>query len=356
MKIDFISNSIAGGGAERVMVLLANEFINRNYDISIITLNTGQSYDVSSQINRVKLHGGNIKNHTIRRLLQLNKYYNKKENRPDIIISFLPPISLVAIPVAKLYKIKIICSEHTNHLNFGNYVTKFTRNYLYQFSDYVTILTSFDKLFYEKKGAKVQILPNPCTFSPLQKSKSDSEKIILAIGDLNRYHIKGFDNLINLISPILKEHSDWQLKIIGSGNEGLKFLNTMVIKNKMSHQIQFAGFRSDIDLIMQESEIFVLSSRVEGLPMVLLEAMSQGMACIAYDCKTGPSDIITNNQNGLLIKDQDMVAMQNGLETLINDQTLRRKLASNGIKSLENYSMDSIMLKWEQLFAKVLNS
>src|SRR5690606_31234204 len=111
--------------------------------------------------------------------------------------------------------------------------------------------------------------------------------------------------------PIFRDHKEWVLKVVGGGDKGLDYLNQLAVKYSIKNQIIFTGFRKDVNSIMRESEIFILSSRFEGLPMVLLEAMSQGMACIAYDCKTGPADIIEHGKNGLLINDQDIKAMQN---------------------------------------------
>lgn len=87
--------------------------------------------------------------------------------------------------------------------------------------------------------------------------------------------------------------------------------------------------------------------------MVLLEAMSQGMACIAYDCETGPSDIISNNENGLLIENQNVKKMQKGLRNLIDNKDLRETLANNGIKSLDKYDLSAITNRYEMLFDKL---
>src|SRR5690606_39054963 len=121
----------------------------------------------------------------------------------------------------------------------------------------------------------------------------------------------------------------------GGGENGMKYLKALVKKYDIENQVTFTGFRKDVKTLMQESEIFILPSRFEGLPMVLLEAMSQGMACIAYDCKTGSSDIIEHNINGLLIEDQKIIAMQLGLEKLIQDKQFRKKLGSNAQKSID---------------------
>ena len=107
---------------------------------------------------------------------------------------------------------------------------------------------------------------------------------------------------------------------------------------------------------MYESSIFILPSRFEGLPMVLLEAMSQGMACIAYNCKTGPSDIIENNINGLLIEDQNIPEMQDGLKKLLSNESLRLNLANEGIKSLNKYDIETITKQYESLFNEIVSN
>ena len=175
------------------------------------------------------------------------------------------------------------------------------------------------------------------------------------MGNLNRYHHKGFDNLISLISPILHSNRDWVLKIVGSGDTGLNKLKKIVQAENLKEQIIFTGFSNDVKKIMRESDIFVLSSRFEGLPMVLLEAMSQGMACIAFDCITGPSEMIVNDNNGLLIENQNFDAMKNGIERLIQSVDLRNNLALNAIKSLEKFDIEEIGGQWITIFESLRN-
>lgn len=357
MKIDFIISDLLGGGAQRVMVILANHFAKKGYDISIITFGGEKDeFEINPLIKRIKLHKSKIKIRRIGALVNLLKYYKAKKNRPAIIISFITLMNLISIIVAKVYSIKIIISEHNSHLQAQRpkLLTHATRKLFYRHADFVTVLTSYDIDFYKKLKSNVVVMPNPCSFMPVEKSKKQREKVILAAGNLDRYHHKGFDNLISLIEPILKSNPDWILKIIGGGDTGKSYLKNIAENSDITKQVVFAGFQSNVAEIMNNSEIFILSSRYEGLPMVLLEAMSQGMACIAYDCKTGPSDIITNEVNGLLIEDQNIPSMQNGLKKLISDELLRDKLKANAIKSLDNYSIKSIEERWEKLFNELL--
>ena len=140
---------------------------------------------------------------------------------------------------------------------------------------------------------------------------------------------------------------------MGDGNEGLHYLSGLASQFKISKQIDFTGFRNDVRELLSKSSIFVLPSRYEGLPMVLLEAMSQGATCIAYDCFTGPAEIIEDNVNGLLIADQDQNAMQEGLKKLIENNDLRQELAQNGLRSLDKYSIDNIYQRWSKLFNSI---
>lgn len=353
MKIHFIIDTLKGGGAERVLLLVADYLSDRKYDVSIITFMEGEDYEVPDHIKRIHLHGGKIKPYKLRNLLNLRKYYSKKEHRPDIAISFLPPASFVALLVAKLYKITIVCSEHINHLRSRDFTANFARNYLYRSAQKVTILTAFDEPYYKKRGVDIIVMPNPCTFKPLTDPNRPREKVILAIGSLDRYYHKGFDNLVEIMAPFLKKNKDWTLKIVGSGDEGRGYLEELILKNQINEQIILTGYRSDVNKLMQESDIFILPSRFEGLPMVLIEAMSQGMACISYDCKTGPSDMIIDGHNGLLIEDQNKEAMIKGLENLVANPAIRNEIRKNAVKAVDKYSLANIGGKWEDLLNSI---
>lgn len=356
MKIDFVIASLNGGGAERVMVILANALCKRGYDINIITFSPGLAYKLDNRVNLIKLHDGRIKNHSIRRFFNLISYYRKKDRRPQIIVSFITLINLISIVTAKIYGIKIICSEHNSYLRAQNpvFLTKLTRRLFYPKSDAITVLTSFDLPHYKSLKVNAVVMPNPCSFIPIENPVSEKNKALIAVGNLDRYHHKGFDNLIDIVAEVFVLRPEWKLKIIGKGEKGLAFLKEKVKNAGLESSIIFTGFRTDVAHVMSESEIFILPSRYEGLPMVLLEAMSQGMACIAYDCKTGPADIVKNGYNGLLIEDQNKERMIESVGNLMDNEKLRHRLSENGVKSLENFSVEAVLNQWEILFKEVL--
>ena len=361
MTVHLIISSMKGGGAQRVLALIANNLVEKlNFNISIITLlDPICEFELSPKINFINLCGYNyVPSHTLRSILRLSKLYSKKENKPDLIISFITLTNLITIVVAKMFSIKIMVQEHnSHHRNMrGRKITSLiTKQFVYKYADLLTVLTSYDIEYYKKHGINVKVLPNPCSYAPITNNNHSRDKVVLAVGNLNRYHHKGFDNLIHFMAPILKSNSDWKLKIAGGGDEGLTYLKKIAKEqNISSEQIIFTGFVKNISEHMFNSSIFILPSRFEGLPMVLLEAMSQGTSCIAYDCVTGPSDIIQHNRNGLLIEDQNHKKMQIQLKKLMKDSDLRLRLTQEGIKSLERFHIDNVSKEYLCLIEEVL--
>ncbi|GAL90630.1 glycosyltransferase family 4 protein [Jejuia pallidilutea] len=357
MKIDFAISSLRRGGGERVLVTIANNLVKRGHDVRIIVFIDSVEYVLDKKIQLVKLKTGIFSNETLRYTHELFKIYRKKRLRPDVLISFMTQTNLSAILVAKLFKIKVIASEHTNHSRTSTNKTlvDFTRKYIYRFANKITILTNYDLTYYKKNGCDVLILPNPCSFSNKNfKNNAPKEKTILAVGSLDKYKIKGFDNLLVLIAPILKKHKDWSLMFVGESlNNGGDFLLNLATNLKIQNQVIFAGLRDDVQQIMAKSEIFVLSSRTEGLPMVLIEAMSQNMCCIAYDCISGPSDIINHDVNGILIENQNTTDMASAINKVIENPELRKKLANKANEVLIKFDENLICDKWEYLIKNI---
>ena len=353
MKIDFVVNSLVAGGAERVLILLANHFDEKGHDVSIITFNEPEVFSANPTVKRIRLHDGKFKNHTLRSIRNLWKHYSKKEHRPDIMMPFMTQTNFIGALVGKLRGIKVVSAEHNNHLRETDTIGTLARKYMYKKSDALTVLTAFDETHYKKKGVNVHVMPNPCTFDVYTETTRNREKIILAVGDLNRYYHKGFDNLVPLIAPVLKKNSDWKLKFVGSGDDGTALLKNLVKKHNIESQVIFEGYSTRVGELMTEAEIYVMSSRTEGLPMVLIEAFCKGMACISFDCVTGPSEIIEHNVNGLLIEDQNFDAMAEGLDQLMNDASLRERLAKNGANSLERFKIDTIYKNYLDIFEAI---
>lgn len=348
---------MGAGGAERVVALLGNYLNDHGYDVTIITFQGEDAYTLNEGVKRLRLHKHPLfRSVVFNGFWSLGYHYLKKKNRPDIINSHIDTLGFLTIPIAKLFGLKIIVSEHNNHLANHSIAQKFLWSVLYPLCDAVTILTKFDLDYFRKRNKKVVVMPNPCTFKPIPQKTAAAgrEKEILLIGGLNRFHQKGFDNFIPIAAEVLRQNPDWIIRLAGAGAYGLEVLQKQVDTLGINERFEFLGLRDDVSQLLRKASIFVLPSRYEGLPMVLLEAMSQGAACIAYDCVSGPADIITHNENGILIESQNHEAMTEGICQLIRDESLRRKLHLNAPEAVASFSLPTIGQKWEKLLDELL--
>ncbi|MBC2840330.1 glycosyltransferase family 4 protein [Robiginitalea sp. SC105] len=356
LKIDFLVGRMNSGGAQRVIANLSNYLVETGYEVRIITFMGEDAYNLDERVQRLRFHSRKYYRTVILTCFAtLLRFYSKKKNRPDIISAHIGDMGLPSIPIAKLYGIKIIVSEHSNHLFQKSFlIRKVLWNHLYKKADAITVLTNYDLPYFSKRSNRVVVMENPLSFSISERPNIQRDPVILAVGSLNRYIDKGFDSLLRIASEVLPKFPTWKLKFIGEGKYGEEKLQALAKELGIDQQVEFLGFRSDVQVLMRSSEIFILTSKYEGLPMVLLEALSQRMACISYDCITGPSEIIDNNTNGFLIEDQNMDEMANKLKKLIENESLRSKFQKNAPEVLEKYKLASVGNKWIQLINDVV--
>jgi glycosyltransferase involved in cell wall biosynthesis len=188
----------------------------------------------------------------------------------------------------------------------------------------------------------ISVIPN--MLIPIQyEAEVSKEKIILAIGHLNRN--KDFERLIKAYLPLVKTHPDWRLVIVGEGIEAYS-LQLLIDSEGANQQIEIIPPTNRIETLYAKSSIFALSSHLEGFPMVLVEAMSFGVPCVSFDIPTGPSDIIQEGVNGLLVPDGDEAAMKNALAQLMSNSHLCQEMGQYAKQSVTRFSEEVIMAKW----------
>ncbi len=159
---------------------------------------------------------------------------------------------------------------------------------------------------------------------------------------------KGYDRLIRTWVRVAPEHPDWRLVIYGEGPKRA-WLEGLITRFGLEDVVTLPGPAEDLGAEMAKASIFVLSSRWEGLPLTLLEAMAVGMAVVSFDCPTGPADVIDDHRNGLLIRPRKVGALARGLIEMIESEELRRSCAAGALESVHDYSMEAIGPRWEEL-------
>ncbi len=158
-------------------------------------------------------------------------------------------------------------------------------------------------------------IANPVPYENIENIPSLEYKTILTVGRLT--HVKGFDLLITAWSKIARQVPGWKVVIVGSGEDEL-MLKQMAKDLHVEDSIVFAGQQKNMDTFYRQASFFCMSSRFEGLPMVLLEAQSYGLPIVAFDCDTGPAEFVLNNQNGYLCENGNIESFAEGMLNLIN--------------------------------------
>lgn len=356
MKVLFYISSIEGGGAQRVLCSVANNLSKLGHDVFVSTnMSIDFAYCFDEKIQFVDLEKNISKKrgivHYIQLLYSIRRIY--KNISPDVVISFQRGMNGTVLLALLLTKAKIIGSEHSNFLRKYGIIEDVLMRLLYWKAKAITVLTRHDlKICKKLKKKNVVYMPNP--LKNIDINDHERCKQILAVGNVDRWKIKGFDLLIKAWSKICDKYPEWKLLIAGKGSEkSMDYLKGLV-KSNDCRNVEFLGFRKDITTLMQKSAIFVLSSRFEGLPMALLEAMQASCCCVSFDCETGPSEIIKNNENGLLVPAQNVDRLANALEEVVCDCKLRKLFSSKARGAvLCKYSEDYIMMRWNILFSKI---
>ena len=210
----------------------------------------------------------------------------------------------------------------------------------------LVVLTETDKTDWQKAGCNnVTVIPNICSLDGTDLPKTSRTKTLLAVGRLHEQ--KGFDLLLRAWQPIEKTHPEWSLRIVGEGPERTR-LETQIREQGLQRAL-LAGRTDDVAKEYASASLFVLSSRYEGLPLVLIEAMWCGLPCIAFDCPQGPSELL-NNERGWLVPNGDIAALSAQLEYAIAhpEQAAERARKAQTFAQT-TYSEETIMPQWQQI-------
>ena len=213
--------------------------------------------------------------------------------------------------------------------------------------DALVALTEGDVAAYDKLlGGRLALARIPNTVRPLEGPEPDlSAPVVVAAGRFRAQ--KGFDYLIEAWASVAPRHPDWTLRIWGEGKLRTKF-DAMIAEHGLEDSVEMPGAATDMGAAMAGGSIFALPSRFEGFPLILLEAMSKGLACVAADCPTGPRDIIEQRRNGILVEDRNPPALAEGLLEMIEDEELRRRCAAESRPTAEQYTIEVIGPMWDR--------
>lgn len=360
--VQIIINSLVNGGAERVAVNLAEFLVTKGCSVTIITIDSKKTdfYRVIDGIKRLSIdmagHSGGIWKFTrvFNRMLALRRIF--KEQSPDMVIGIMTTSAVLCICSAFGLKVKVAISERNNP--YKKQIPIFwdiMRKLLYKFSYIQIAQTQACKKWFKNitKTKNVVVIPNAVkyplpVYEPIlmpQECFNNSINVILAIGRL--HHQKGFDLLIEAYLKSMRDMPQHRLVILGEGEERNN-LEKVIKERAATNIIYLPGRVGNIGEWYMRADIFVMSSRYEGFPNALLEAMASGCACISFDCETGPNEIIVNGENGVLVPAGNTTKLSNAIKSLSLNKDLRKILSKEAVKIRMKYSEQNIYKKWYQ--------
>ncbi|MEV4677693.1 glycosyltransferase family 4 protein [Actinomadura sp. NPDC049382] len=265
----------------------------------------------------------------------------------DVLIGTRPSLVLLAAELAP----RGVAVIGQDHMNLGSYQPALHRQVVrgYRRLTVLATLTEAARADYARAlaGAGVRIvrIPNAAPALPDPPSRREDE-VVLAAGRLVR--TKGFDLLMRAFAPIAAEHPDWTLRIFGSGARRDR-LHAMIGELGLTGRVELRPRTPDLPAEMRRASVYALSSRREGMPMVVIEAMGMGLPVVAFDCPHGPAELITDGADGLLVANGDVDALTAALRKLITDPALRDRLGEQALRSVRRHDLDHIGARWSRL-------
>ena len=363
MKVTLVIHGLSGGGAERVMSIVANYWVSQGWDVTLILLAPPSKPPFYPLDDRIKLKPLGVEGNSANALAAIGNTWQRisvlrKEiiaSIPDVVISFMNSVNVYTIAACAWLNIPTIVSDHIYPgAEDANQVWQFMMKWSYRHADLVTVLTQNALPFYPAaQGYRTMVMPNP-VLKP--DPVNDTAQLLvnpslIAIGKFHRQ--KGFDLLLAAFARLQPKYPEWQLTILGEGALRTE-LEALRSQLKLEDRVHLPGLVTNVREYLAQADLFVMPSRFEGFPMALCEAMACGLPVLAADCLSGPRDIIADGFNGMLVATEDVDALVAGLDALMSDPAKRQQLAQNAPQILDRFGLEQVMGIWQDAIDRVM--
>jgi glycosyltransferase involved in cell wall biosynthesis len=357
-RLVLVCSSLHAGGAERVIATMANHWAANGRPVLLLTLapQASDHYALHPQVQRVGL---DLQQPTrglaakllanVTRLLALRRTI--RAAHPAAVISFVEQMNVSVLAALIWTGIPVLVSERIDPRHHEvAWAWRASRKVLYSRAHAVVVQTAavaaWMKTFVAQE--RIHVVANPLRPLPPPTGFEPSRRTILAMGRLHNQ--KGFDLLLRSFQASGLADVGWRLRILGDGSDR-ESLAVLAAELGITPSLDMLGVVADPEKEMHLGAIFVLSSRYEGFPNALLEAMAMGMAVIATDCPSGPAEIVQHERNGLLVANGSVEALARAMRELAGDETRRGAFGRAAIEVRQRYDANTIMRAWDQLVA-----
>ena len=345
-------------GGLKVATSLANE-LSTMYEVHLLSMISTESnfFSLKQSVRYQNLSPKKISmSKNFLDAVKLLRNYLKEQNI-DIVFGIGMSMNSVGVASTLGLKTKFVSCDHTNSIVDNDTKVKKVQRFVgAKFADKIITLTQEDRRNYIRKYGiaedkiayiynwKEDVLSN-VTYN------SESTKLVT----VGRFDIqKGYDYLVQVAKKVLNEKSDWTWDIYGSGNKGeVNKIRDLIIENDLQDKLFIKGLEKNQALIYGDKAIYVMTSRYEGLPLVLLEAQQYNLPIVSFSCPTGPNEIVEDGVNGYLVECYDMDKLSEKLLELMEDEVLRQSFSEHAKDNMDKFDKDKILKQWIELIETI---
>jgi glycosyltransferase involved in cell wall biosynthesis len=367
VKVLFFIGSLSSGGAERVTVRLANYLVHKGHQVSLVTMQDTDcdfyTPDIGVERLSLNLAGEN------RGLAKLTANWRRlralrrtiRAEKPDIVVGMIYAATILCVLAALGLPVNVIGSErnYPGSKSIGR-SWRLLRYLLYRFADGHVAQTreGADWIISRVSARNVTVIPNGVAWPlPVHTPRVDpwsfvspERRLILAVG--SKPEQKGFDLLLDAYTLIAPVYPDLDLVILGLAsdqrgkNGACAQLQAQADEAGLAERVYFPGLVGNVGEWYERADLLVLSSRYEGFPNVLLEAMASGCACVAFDCDTGPRDLIIDGVNGILLEPLNVAELAQAISRVASSSAIQQRLGSRAKRVRSDFSEEKVFSQW----------
>jgi glycosyltransferase involved in cell wall biosynthesis len=345
-------------GATNATLMLAEALVNEGFDVHLLSIfkTAAESTDLLNDLAKhtcLNPTGTRQRHAFFRTTRRLRSYL--KNNHIDIVCSVCMSPAIMILLASVGMSIKKVFIEHSNRNNRIDYNKADERLFkmLVTHFDRVVVLTeaevkNYTEMFKVKKSA-IRVIPNWIGDEALEyfRSYDPTVKRLITVGNVGP--VKGYDLLLDVAKYIKEKFPDWQWDLYGGGSD-LEDLETQIREMGLEDFVILKGNDPEVLKRYREHSIFVMTSYFEGLPLALLEARANRLPAVAFDCPTGPREVIDDGVDGFLVPCYEVEAMAERLATLMSDDALRARFSEASAKQVAKFSKEAILTRWLTLF------
>lgn len=362
MKCIFVIPRMGGGGAERVVSLLSSALAENGNDITIFTLVGGDSfYELNAKVHfesvGVTVSRKNKLSRMLSELIFLPKsffalYKRLKSGKYDVVISMLTECDLI-VGCCKLFglRFKHICSERNDPFKRKGIYFSLLKMVYRQASLFVCQGEKVYGFYNTIPESRKRIIPNPVNGDDLPEHVECNSKRVVSVGRLNEQ--KNFALLIRSFANLGTEFEEYKLDIYGEGPER-QSLQMLIDNLEISDRVTLCGAKKNVQMLITDADLYVMSSDYEGFPNALLEAMAMGLPVISTDFPTGIAAELINEENGIVVPTRDEKAMTEAMQTLLKNADIRHSMGLKNKDKCRRYYTKNIITEWEKAIESIL--